>query len=361
MIGLPGLPIEVAGPPSPVRDAVEAAFGFCAFRNSSDTNHIRLEVRFLDSESESLAARVPGFLSARVALLEQEPSPVSSGLAYVSEGGSRQGSGTVLADPHSICAAWSDSAESLSLYVRKRRPEPGLLPSVQALLIPLLRDLLLRRDACLLHAGSVRTRNDEGLLVLGDNGAGKTTAVLALARAGGALLADDLNVLRRAESDARPSFEICAVPEAINLTEDENTARFFPELAGSLGRARPENDRPKVAVAPDEVLQRLGATSRTDRCFANGVLILDITPETPSASERFERLPAAQVLPLLLRANVFAGGQSPGAAFANLAEFVETVPGYRVRTGPDPAEMAREILNYFGHTHVAGSIPGGRA
>lgn len=106
--------------------------------------------------------------------------------------------------------------------IRFRRSDLSWLLSHPLLTLPLI-EVLKRRGCYSVHAAGV-SLDGKGLLFPGTSGAGKSTLALALARAGFALLGDDMLFLSQHPAGLRA----LAFPEDIDITDD--TARMFDEL-----------------------------------------------------------------------------------------------------------------------------------
>jgi hypothetical protein len=103
-----------------------------------------------------------------------------------------------------------------------------------------LVEALRRQGLCQLHAAAA-ARGDECLVIMGPSGAGKTTALLQLLRAGWDLVADDSLFLYRAADGGR--LECVGWPDPVRVTPW--LAAHSPELRGRL-----EADGDKQLVAP---------------------------------------------------------------------------------------------------------------
>ena len=77
-------------------------------------------------------------------------------------------------------------------------------------------------DFLLIHAGSVVTSAEEGVLLPADSGSGKTTLVAALIRAGFGFLSDEIGVIDHHAGLLRP------YPRALNFKR--GSERLFPDL-----------------------------------------------------------------------------------------------------------------------------------
>lgn len=112
----------------------------------------------------------------------------------------------------------------IHISIRSQRPDLPWLVSHPLLTLPLM-EVLKRRGRFSVHAAGV-SRGGKGILFPGTSGAGKSTLSLALARAGFALLGDDLVFLAQGGLGLRS----LAFPEDIDITDD--TAMMFADLHG---------------------------------------------------------------------------------------------------------------------------------
>ena len=120
------------------------------------------------------------------------------------------------------------------------RPGPLLF---NAVLVPLIRDLLLHQGKVLMHAACVATSNGDGLIFLADSGGGKTTTALSLFRAGFDFVSDDLITVF--PKDGQVWIE--TVRKTTNLSP--RTMGFFPELSALRKSGRKFQAR-KVPLDP---------------------------------------------------------------------------------------------------------------
>jgi hypothetical protein len=90
-----------------------------------------------------------------------------------------------------------------------------------------LMELFERRGRFSLHAACL-ARGDEGVLLAGPTGSGKSTLTLALLRAGLQFVSDDVIFLERVPAGG---VRVLGFPDAVGVTAD--TAARFPELAGA--------------------------------------------------------------------------------------------------------------------------------
>lgn len=194
----------------------------------------------------------------------------------------------------------------------------------------LLHKILFLMDRLLLHAAAVRLAGRVSLLV-GDKGAGKTTSSLAVARAGGAILAEDHVLVRRTPGE----FLVSGCDERARLTE-RTEGHFFPipvqapvrELGGLTKKEIRTADHFESVPYRDYAVHRL--------CL--------LTIGTEFSAERISR-PAAVVglLGSTRKLQRFAGPRDQDAYLGYLADFVQTLACYRIKLSPDLARLDRLV------------------
>lgn len=193
-----------------------------------------------------------------------------------------------------------------------------------------LFEFLKRRGYYNIHAGGLSI-GDQGLLLTGFSGAGKST--VALLRAGFGLLGDDTLFLRQEEEGIRA----LAFPDEIDVTEQ--TIGFFSELSG-FSKA-PKNLRNKAQIAAEQVYQSGWVESCTPR-----VLLFPKVANT--ATSVLKPVDPEQAL-LELACNIlFSEPRSSQAHLDVLAGLIKQCDCYRLETGRDfdtLPDRLRELLN----------------
>jgi hypothetical protein len=188
-------------------------------------------------------------------------------------------------------------------------------------------------DGLLVHGASV-ARGDDGLLLCGVSGSGKTTAAIALRRGGFSLLADELSVLHL--GDGAPRIAGLLVPPLLAGASDDPD-----RLETALDLAADAEKRP--------VALETGAAPRHEPC-ALGALVFLRRPATRVAEhavapltslEAFERL-MPQILDPALRYRL-------AEVVAALAAALERVPAFELTLGRDLAALPDAVARCLRH------------
>jgi hypothetical protein len=140
-----------------------------------------------------------------------------------------------------------------------------------------LVELLRSRGAYYVHAGCV-CEGDNGILICGPSGGGKSTLTYALSRAGFAFLSDD-GVFIREEPDK--SLKTFSFPEKIKL--DSGSCSFFEEL----GAFRKESGKREIALS-DTAIRTVALEAQP------AVLLIPVRSDGPAS--RLRPLPAQDAL-----------------------------------------------------------------
>ena len=151
-----------------------------------------------------------------------------------------------------VCAEIGDRPPSMTAWaLDSARDEPG---GLQGVVLTGVLELLREAELYQLHAGCV-DRGGVGVLFCGGQGAGKTTATLAMARAGWGVVSDDLALLRRDGS----VVEALEWRERMNVGRDTLVAfglwnhivgtradgRYVADMAGEPARRRTRQTTPR--------------------------------------------------------------------------------------------------------------------
>ncbi len=217
---------------------------------------------------------------------------------------------------------------------------PGALAGgarvVHVLLFIALSVALRRWGLYHLHAAAL-VRPDGGCVLLaGEAGSGKTTAALALVRAGWSYLGDDACWLRRA---ADGGAEVLAVARPFHV--GPGTAALFPWVTAHLRRDAP----PRAGKAPLCPRAAFGAHRALSAARPDLLLLPEVHPAAPTGLHRLEE---AAAFSRLLRAGalmLLAGAPRRRAHFALLRDlFAQTAHRalhLGADLGPDPLRLAR--------------------
>ena len=207
-------------------------------------------------------------------------------------------------------------ASRLSGYARARPIETPLLFW--------LRD----RGVPLVHAGLV-SRDEDGVLLLGRSGAGKSTAALACVRAGFDFLGDDKAGLSRDADGSDLGWSLTAAVQV----EQRQLARF-PALAPFA--VLDPNPEDKVAI----LLSRLRPSRLRARVRLRALAVLRMTPGAPPP------LAPAPPRDALVAAGLSTLLQLPidrTRSLQTLADLVARVPAYWLDLGPDLDDIPRRV------------------
>jgi hypothetical protein len=221
-------------------------------------------------------------------------------------------------------------ASLLTGYARARPVETPLLFW--------LRD----RGVPLVHAGLV-SRDEEGVLLLGRSGAGKSTAALACVGAGFDFLGDDKTALLR---DADGAYVGWSLTSAAQL--EPHQLDRFPTLAP---HAVPDPDPEGKAVV---LLSRLGSANLRARVRLRALAVLRITrdaPPPPAPAPPRDALVAAGLSTVL---------QLPidrTRSLGVLADLVARVPAYWLDLGPDLEDIPRRVTRILADVRTRVGAP----
>ncbi|OHB65460.1 MAG: hypothetical protein A2Y76_05760 [Planctomycetes bacterium RBG_13_60_9] len=220
------------------------------------------------------------------------------------------------------------------------RPAPLLF---NAVLVPLVRDLLLYQGKVLMHAGCVATPNGDGLIFMADSGGGKTTTALSLFREGFDFVSDDLIAVFA--QDGRICVE--GIPKTTNLSP--KTIGFFPELASvrkTLGTVRAG----KAPVDPADLFGPDGVR-RTAR--ASSLVVVHVGPKGPRLIPR----PGTDILQSLVKSHTFVSGAPISQRSLDvLWPLLEQTRAYELVTGFDPILMAETLAKEASHGRFGAAV-----
>jgi len=189
--------------------------------------------------------------------------------------------------------------------------------------LPLI-ELLKWKGLFLIHA-VVLEKNSAGLVLTGPPGRGKTTAGLALTRAGYQFLSDDLPFLREVDD----GVEI--IPWSQNISIRDTTTALFPELQDIT--QKPEKGRGRSRIKIDD----LYPDAKISSCRPHVMLFTEMVTEPTSRLEPMTKVQAFQEFlhqSVLLHHRTMAKKELQ--AFSRL---IETVDCYRLYSGQDFLEL----------------------
>ncbi len=222
--------------------------------------------------------------------------------------------------------AWaSDDGGRIDLVFEASQPDDA--PIIQPVLNPVLRDVLAWRMQCLVHAALAVSPSGVGQMVVAPSGGGKTTTALAIVRAGGRLVADDLVVIGGA-SGAPVGY---GIPKLLNLRA--GTLAFFTELNGRPDARQRATGERRTNLSP---LAVYGAACLTPSHPIGAIYFSQLTRGGPAV----RRLGVAEALARFIRAHAFSRTQRIDPdAMLRLMDVLERVPAYALDTGPDPVAL----------------------
>jgi len=221
--------------------------------------------------------------------------------------------------------------------------EPGQeVSSYDGCLIPLLCELLAYHGHFVIHAASLafeRQGSMAGILLAGVSGAGKTTAALALARAGMKLLSDDTSFI---ESDGASGARVGLWGLQLPCKVLDNTRRLLPWLDACPVPARTQGE-----IRMD-VTTVIGDSTGI---VADPRLVLLLGPRS-GGRHTLERLDKTDAMVRLTRENIRAyehrADGTAGNAFRALGQLIAQCDVYRLSVGEPLAGLAEQILSLPG-------------
>ena len=339
---LPGLTLSIEGPTSAAQSILAALFQLCP--RQAGRGEMTLTSRLVSEDR--LADAVPDWVAAGIPSIQKILDPV----LIVGPAGQFA---AVARTENSVCCASVDETGSAMEFVATTRTVvdagrpsvPGrprelksaqytgpVALSVQTVLIPILREVFLRRNRVLVHSAAAACPDGTGILFIADGGGGKTTTALTVLRKGARMLGDDLIVLEADRGRVRAS----GIPEPMNLTE--NTIRFFDELRAATDSIPGRPDFHKRTVAPQQIY---GPDCMIEQCDLHVVYFVRVTPDGPSVRP----LGATDTLNRLFQAHRFAHGQKiTERSFEQLSGVVAGVRAYELSTGPDPVALGEWLI-----------------
>jgi hypothetical protein len=226
-----------------------------------------------------------------------------------------QGSLSLLDQRRDLAISWVHDARQLPGYERA------------APLKAILNWWFQAHDRQMAHGGAVGTL-DGAVLLVGRSGAGKSSTAISCALAGMLYLADDFCLLQ-----THPEPRIFSVYNSAKL-EPASIHRFGPCVPAISNVEDIATEKALMFMhqhAPERVASSLPVRA---------ILLPTVTGATTTTAERVS---AITVLKELAPSSALC---LPGAShneFRRLADFVRTVPCYRLRLGTDPAEVAASI------------------
>jgi len=212
-------------------------------------------------------------------------------------------------------------------------------------LLPLLCELLAYHGHFVIHAASLafeRQGEMVGVLLAGVSGAGKTTAALALAHAGMALLSDDMSLI---ESSGPSGSGVGLWGLQLPCKVHDNTRRLLPWL--DTCPATPARTQGETRL---DVTAAIGESTGI---VADPRLVLLLGPRS-GGRHMLERLDKTQAMMQLTSENIrvyeHRADGTPGNAFRALGQLVAQCDVYRLRVGESLSGLAEQIRNLPGRS-----------
>jgi Uncharacterised nucleotidyltransferase len=222
------------------------------------------------------------------------------------------------------------------------RPAPLLF---QAVLLPMISEMLVRKGRLLMHAGCVSTPEGEGILLIADSGGGKTTTTLTMATFGFHFLSDDLVVASAGETGL--VFE--PIREKMNLTR--KTIDFFPHTA-YLREALEKSPEKKLPVAPADVF-----TPRqiADNARACAIFLLRVAGKKPALTRVSTQ---AMMAPMLKNSNFARQDTLSKEKVDLLWQLLDQADCFRLETGLKPQVLGNWICKEAASGSFCAPSPG---
>ena len=292
------------------------------------SNDRRLQARWAEAFASRPSVTGPADIAVRLDIVGELPPPPAGAPAFQADGFLAY----YLDGP--VAIAYLPGAATVSFELATGRSHAqcseavltryGLLEDLIAIaLSPHLR----RHGMYLVHAFAAAWEG-RGVLLVGDQGAGKTTTGLALLTAGWQLLANDAPILAARGILSYPG-RLAAVPP---------TWRRFAATAALVAPGVAETD--KISMAPERIRPDIWL----DQAGLNAILFPQIERR---ADHLLEPLGPAATLRRLLPHTVenWDKGEIP-AQLRLLRQLVEQAPGFLLRLGPDVATIPA-LLSQF--------------
>lgn len=317
---LKNLTIGIGGNSLPIVNAVDTLFCLCPHSDRAPT----LQIFGRSCDVDDFILSLPDWLAETVHTLDPSAEP------YFLPNGGR--SAVVIKQAESICAAWlSFDHQRLDFLagIRKNKRTPL---SVQPAIVPLLREVLLKKKQLLLHSAAVRSPDGTGALISAPGYGGKSTTTMSLLRLGAKLLGDDLTIILPDADQVWAS----GIPEPFNLTDQ--TLAFFPECQGVAEYiAKPHKDSKRV-FSPADIY---GPDCLLADAPVHVAYFVRIDPDGPS----IRRMNTIEAMQHFAAAHMFARNQLIDSnSTARLLDIISRVKVYELRTGVHPDQLGHWLI-----------------
>jgi hypothetical protein len=242
-------------------------------------------------------------------------------------------------------------------YSDKNPPDIFAPAFIQAVMKPLLREILATKGHYLLHAAAVTNKKKVGALLVGQGGAGKTTTALSLVRLGGQIISDDTITLTSQKE------RVMAHRSLRSFHVTEKTVDFFRELSPNFLtdkipvapellldprlKTRKEGAYPaqKKVIYGSDIVNIYGSNCLAEFCAVEVIYLLRLTSGLP---EIFEA-PLAEAIGKLASAHTFARDQRLTRGAAELLTGIfDRLRVFILHTGSDPALTGQWLKDHLG-------------
>jgi hypothetical protein len=196
------------------------------------------------------------------------------------------------------------------------------------------------RGIPLIHAALV-SHEDEGILLVGPSGAGKTTTSLGCLVAGFRYLADDLAGLEILADGTPWGYSVYG-----SAVVDEQTFRHIPSLR--------EDFVPRTYSHEGKQLVLLSQCDSGELASKTGIRLVVLIRVSDTDCTRVRTATKAESLLAMARSTLPGGVLSPGRrGFEMLASLSDAVPSFRLELGPDAEDVPSRLLKIL----HGGAIP----
>lgn len=194
----------------------------------------------------------------------------------------------------------------------------------------------------LLHAAAVRLPGTQNaILLFAPSGAGKTTAVLALALDGYGLLTDDASVLATGGAVSRDPHRIWGLPRSLKV--HQRTAEMLPPIGALLSN--------RWNSEGEQALTRNALGAVADICAPKPLALVAIWVLGPRApgSHAIRPIKRSDALARVAADNVFRAprGMLPDdlRRFQSLSRIVADVPVWELSVGPELSTLGQAVAS----------------